>query len=119
MIKKPARVTRKSSTLIDIVATTQEKNVLKHITCGNSLTDHDLVVVIIKKNNLKFPHHTIIKRNYANYNKQSFLQDLHDQSWETIDQIHLNKAWECFKNMLRAVIDKRVPLIEKRVRGRD
>ena len=68
MIKKPTRVTRKSSTLIDIIATTQEKNVLKHITCGNSLTHHDLVVVIIKKN-LKFPHRTIIKRNYANYNK--------------------------------------------------
>ena len=89
VIKKPTRVTRKSSTLIDKIATTHEKNVLKHITCGNSLSDHDLVGVIIKKNNLKFPHRAILKRNYANYNKQSFIQDLHDQSWETIDQIDL------------------------------
>ena len=58
VIKKPTRVTKNSSTLIDIMATTHEKNVLKHITCGNSLSDHDLVGLIIKNNNLKFLHRT-------------------------------------------------------------
>ena len=49
IIEKPTRITKNSSTLIDIITTTHEKNVLKLIICGNSVSDHDLVGVIIKK----------------------------------------------------------------------
>ena len=34
-------------------------------------------------------------------------------------EIDLNKAWDCFKNILKSVIDKHVPVFEKKVTGRD
>jgi hypothetical protein len=55
VIEKPTRITKNASTLIDIIATTHEKNVLKHIICGNSVSDNDLVGV----SSLKFPHRII------------------------------------------------------------
>ena len=120
VIKKPTRITKNFSTLIDIIVTTHGKNVLRHITCANSVSDHDLFGVIIKKNNLKFPYRIISKRNYANYNKQCFTEDLHNQPWAAIvHEVDLNKAWDCFTNILKSVIDKHVPLFEKKVRGRD
>lgn len=52
-------------TLIDIIAKSHEQNVLKSIVYGDSLSDHDLVGVIIKKNNRMFIPRVIYNRNYA------------------------------------------------------
>jgi hypothetical protein len=36
-----------------------------------------------------------------------------------VHEIDLNKAWDYFKNILKSVIDKHVPVFEKKVRERD
>ena len=59
VISKATRVTKETSTLIDIAASTHEQNISKHGTWGMSLSDHDLIGVIIKKNNRNFTHRTI------------------------------------------------------------
>ena len=69
IIKKPTRITKDSSTLIDIIATTHEQNISKTMTYANSISDHDLVGMIMKKNNRKFKSRTIYTRNFAKYNE--------------------------------------------------
>ncbi len=69
LIEKPTRVTKDSSTLIDIIATTHEQNIVKTMTYANSISDHDLVGMIMKKNNRKFKPRTIYTRNSAKYNE--------------------------------------------------
>ena len=119
IIQEPTRITNNSSTLIDMIATTHEENVSKQITFASSISDHDLVGVIIKKNNHKLPHYIITKRNYANYNQQHFLDDLHKIQWQSITLVNdVNKAWDLFKKLFNSVIDKHVPYIEKKVKGR-
>ena len=120
IIKKPTRVTKDTSTLIDIIATTHEQNVRKQMIRPNSLSDHDLVGVIIKKNCQKFTSRTVYKRNYAKYNESSFRKDLQSQPWQSVEkEQNVENAWSIFKGLLKSVIDKHVPLAKKKVQGRD
>ena len=120
LIKKPTRVTKDSSTLIDIIATSHEQNILKTMTYANSISDHDLVGMIMKKNNRKFKPRTIYTRNFAKYNEANYKENLRNLDWENVTQEpDINNAWDTFKSLLKSVIDKHAPLTKKRVRGRD
>ena len=120
LIEKPTRVTKDSSTLIDIIATSHEQNILKTMTFANSISDHDLVGMIMKKNNRKFKPRTIYTRNFAKYNEANYKADLRHLDWKNITQeSDVNKAWDIFKSLWKSVIDKHAPLIKKRVRGRE
>ena len=120
LIEKPTRVTKDSSTLIDIIATSHEQNILKSMTFANSIRDHDLVGMIMKKNNRKFKPRTIYTRNFAKYNEANYKADLRHLDWKNVTQeSNVNKAWDIFKSLWKSVIDKHAPLIKKRVRGRE
>ena len=120
IINKATRITKETSTLIDIAATTHEQNTSKHGTWGISLSDHDLIGDIVKKNNRKFTHRTILKRNFSKYNEENFQKDLNSLPWERVsEEIDVNKAWNIFKQFLTEVINKHVPLTKKKVRGCD
>ena len=68
-----------------------------------SLSDHDLVGVIIKKNCQK-----------------SFRKDLQSQPWENVEkEQNAENAWAIFKGLLKSVIDKNAPLTKKKVQGQD
>ena len=54
IIKAPTRITKDSKTLIGVIATTHEQNIVHSITYANSISDHDLVGIVMKKNNRKF-----------------------------------------------------------------
>ena len=97
LIEKPTRVTKDSSTLIDIIATTHEQNIVKTMTYANSISDHDLVGMIMKKNNRKFKPRTIYTRNSAKYNEADYKEDLNNVDWEKVAQEpNINKAWGYF-----------------------
>ena len=82
IIDKPTRITKDIATLIDIIATTHVQNVSHYMTHPNSLSDHDLVGVIIKKNCKKFASRTMYKRDYAKYEQFSYRKDLQKQPRE-------------------------------------
>lgn len=45
---------------------------------------------------------------------------MHNQPWESmVLELDINKAWDSFKLLLKSVIDRHVPLVEKKVRGRE
>ena len=95
LIKAPTRITKESNTLIDIIATTHAQNISNSMTYmyANSISDHDLVGVAMKKNNRKFQPRTIRKRNFSRYNAAAFRNDLDQQTWEDVfRQQDLNKA---------------------------
>ena len=98
LIEKPTRVTKDSSTLIDIIGTSHEQNILKTMTFANSISDHDLVGMIMKKNNRKFKPRTIYTRNFAKYNEANYKADLRHLDWKNVTQeSDVNKAWDISK----------------------
>ena len=120
IIKEPIRVTKDTETLIDIIAISHEQNVLTSIVYGNSASDHDLIGVIMKKNNRKCILRVIYKRNYAKYNVDNFKQDLQNQPWtKATREDNVHNGWKTFKSLLKTVIDKHAPVEKKKIRGHD
>ena len=88
--------------------------------CKWGLSDHDLIGVIVKKNNGKLTYRTILERIFSKYNEENFQKDQHSLPWEKVsDEIGINEAWNIFKHLLIEVINKHVPLFKKKVRGHD
>ena len=116
IIKEPTRVTKDTKTLMDVMATSHEQNMLKSIVYGNSVSDHDLAGVITKKNNRKFIPRVIYKRNYTKYNIENFKRGLRSQPWiKATREDDVNNRWNTFKSLLKTVIDKHTPLEKKKV----
>ena len=120
IIDKATRVTRDTRSLIDIIATSHKQNALDTIVYGNSMSDHNLVGMIIKKDNRKFIPRMVYKRNYAKYDIDSFKTDLRNQSWTQVrNEASASNGWSTFKRLLKSVIDKHAPLGQKKIRGCD
>ena len=63
-----------------MIATTHEQNIANSIMYANSISDHDLVGIVMKKNNRKFTPRRVRKRNFAKYNVTAYKNDLADQN---------------------------------------
>ena len=64
IINKPTRITESTSTLIDLIYTTNMKVVKKVDVILSSISDHDMVGMVRKFNHFKHPMRTIKCRNY-------------------------------------------------------
>eukprot|EP00112_Aurelia_sp_Birch-Aquarium-sp1_P000328 Seg10276.1 transcript_id=Seg10276.1/GoldUCD/mRNA.D3Y31 product="hypothetical protein" protein_id=Seg10276.1/GoldUCD/D3Y31 len=103
LIQSPTRTTRKTKTLIDIIATTDKTKI-----CNSIVHAHPK---------------TILTRDVSKYNKEAFKDDLQNVDWIEVLQTgqineRLNAGWYLFKQKLTAVIDRHAPLVERRKRGR-
>lgn len=90
-----------------MIATTHEQNIANNLTYANSISDHDLVGIVMKKNNRKFTPRRVRKRNFAKYNVTAYKNDLAGQNWNSVyKEQDDNNAWNSFKTVLKAVMDK-------------
>ena len=120
VINEATRTTIKTSTLIDVIITTDEQRISNQIVIANSISDHDLTGAIRKMTCEKFKPGKIYSRSYAKYNSEEFKADLRELPWEkVIKEKEVNSAWYIFKQLLSSVIDKHASHKEKIVRGRD
>lgn len=77
--------------LIDVIFTTNNKNIATVITAPFCLSDHDLVGCVRKTNNAKIKPRTIKCRNYSQYNPINLKRDL--SSNVTITAIMFNLGY--------------------------
>ena len=109
LINEPTRVTLNTSTIIDHIATTCARNILKSGVHEISLSDHFLVYCIRKFNGAVNKGHKMIKtRKMKNFNEEAFLADVSGISWEqmltaTDDIDILVNLWS---NLFSAIIEK-------------
>ena len=120
VITMPTRITRESSTLIDIIATTHKQNLFKHIIYSSCISDHELTGAIRKINCFKCVPRKICTQNFAYFDITGYKEDLKNTSWYQVYNItNPNTAWNKFKQILVSIIDKHASLVEKQVRGRN
>ena len=85
LIEEPTRVTLTTSSIIDHVATTCARNIVKSGVQEVSLSDHYMVYCIRKFNGAVEKGHKMIKtRKMKNFNKEAFLADVSGIFWEQI-----------------------------------
>ena len=118
LIEEPTRVTLITATVIDHVATTCPKNIIKSGVLRVSLSDHYTVYCIRKFNGaVEKGQNNIKTRKMKNFNEEAFLADVCGIYWEQIltetDDINLLVNFWC--EMFSLIIGKHAPLIEMRV----
>ena len=118
LIKKPTRVTRDSSTIIDIIAT--NKNNIKTVrVIPSTLSDHEMVACLRKINYKRFPSKTIRCRNFANYDPAALNRDLGNADWEPVyNASNVNQCAAAFNDILETAFNQHAPVINKKIKGR-
>ncbi|CAB3984845.1 Hypothetical predicted protein [Paramuricea clavata] len=84
LIKEPTRVTETSSSLIDIIMTSNVSLVENHGLALSHISDHYLIYAFLKLKMLKPPPSYKCVRSYKNYKPDSFLVDLQRIPWYDI-----------------------------------
>ena len=108
------RITKESSTLLDLFATNTPKNVTLATVIPSTLSDHDLLVVVRKINVGKLPPHSIECRNFSNYDQMTFTEDLKKCSWDDVyRERDANSAWSIWKELFLSVCNKHAPIRHK------
>ena len=119
IIKKATRTTDTSSTLIDLLFTNRPNNVSKNDVIPITFRDHDLICCVRKLNWGKHPPKEINCRDYRNYSKERFCDELNSKDWRAVlNAKNVNVAWENMRDIIRSCLDSIAPRITKRIRGR-
>jgi len=117
-ITKPTRITKNSSTLIDIIAT-NKSNIARTDVIPLSLSDHDMVICIRKQNHTKYKEKYVTSRNYSRYNQNELKTDLKNTDFSTvINSKNVNEAVERFTKIMNDIFNRHAPLVKKRVKGK-
>ena len=118
LIEEPTRVTLTTSSIIDHIATTSARNIVKSGVYEVSMNDNYMVYCIRKFNGAVEKGHKMIKtRKMKNLNQESFLADLSGIFWEqmlteTDDIDVLVSSWS---NLFSLIIEKHAPMTVMRV----
>lgn len=121
LIEEPTRVTLDTSTIIDHVATTCIRNIVKSGVHKVSLSDHYMVFCVRKYNGAVEKGHKMIKtRKMKHFNEEAFLTDVSDIDWERLlsDSDDINILVNKWSNLFSTIIDRHAPLTEMRVSER-
>ena len=109
-ILHPTRITEFSSTIIDNIFT---NNLTQKSKSGNILimfADHFSQFVTINKAIKKNNPPTTFYRDYSNFNKNSFIDDVSIQNWNSPNFTNTNEKFNDFLWRLEGCVDRHAPL---------
>ncbi|CAH3164484.1 unnamed protein product [Pocillopora meandrina] len=95
LINEPTRVTESSSTLIDLIYTIYVDRVGCSGVSRIAISDHSLVYVY-RKISSDLPskgHSSIFYRNFRNFDRENFRNEISQQDWSFNESEYLNLAW--------------------------
>ena len=119
LIKEATRITKDTSSLIDIIAVSNPVNIAQSEVIPCDISDHEIIGFVRKLNRQKYVPRTISCRDFKKYNPAAFRETLSNSDWNTIyEQNDVNSAWLKMKAVLVSAIDKHAPIISKRIKGR-
>lgn len=106
VIKQATRITKHSSTLIDLILTNNEAVISMRRVFSFSLSDHDMVGCIRKLHNVSFSPKIINCRNYSLYNPEAIEEDFKSVNWSSVYKIcDVNQALKCFNGIVKSIFD--------------
>ena len=121
LVTSPTRVTKASSTLIDVILTTMPELHQSTQVSKLSLSDHFLIETEIKFPKSVQNHKSIKFRDYKDFNIEYFH---HDLSWQ-LDQANFYNSddveivWRTFKDIFLSCSNSHAPFREIRVKNRN
>ena len=119
LITNPTRVTSQSSTLIDVIMTTNTALVAESGVMENHISDHYLIFTVLKLK-LPKPQPTFITvRSYKQYDRNTFLEDIAQEQWEHISLVDdVDEQLNQFNSNFLRILDRHAPFKTIKVRYR-
>lgn len=120
-VEKPTRITSTTSTLIDVLFSTNSEKISFCDVVPLSLSDHFMVVATW--GNTKPPsgnHKYVVSRNVKKLREDEFIRELQQVSWNNVlDETDVENAYEQLVSTLNSILDKHIPLRKRRVRQKE
>ena len=118
IIEKNTRITRNSSTRIDLIFT----NVCHIMECGtlvNTISDHEAVFLVKKKPRCKAAYTYMEARSFQGYDIKNFQNDvISDHCWDEYNSENdVNIKWDIFEDIIKRNADVHCPVKNIRVRS--
>ena len=120
LISEPTRITKSSSTLIDLIFTNSPDKIVCSGVSHISISDHSLIYAFRKLSTGLFTkgHSTVTYRKFKNFDSASFRNDIWLQNWDEIRaHDNPNDMWHVWKNIFNSVVERHAPLCTKRIRA--
>ena len=119
VIESPTRVTEHSDSLIDLCFTNAHQKITESDVVDPGLSDHSLVYCVMKSGRHRAPPKTIQFRSFKNYNRDSFVSDLHQVPWHVALNNHedIDDCIDTWSKLFLEVAETHAPTRTSRVRG--
>ncbi|XP_065662546.1 uncharacterized protein LOC136085185 [Hydra vulgaris] len=111
LITQPTRITPKSKTLIDNIFVNFHTPNTKSGNLTVCLADHLVQFISFPSKNLKQSHSKLYRRCFKNFDKKSFLKDLKETDWLSINHLNycVNNSTSKFLDALKRLLDSHAP----------
>ncbi len=114
IIDEPTRVTKFSASQIDLILLNTPESISSHGVIEIGISDHSLIYAIKKLVPLKGQQKCSEVRNFKNFNKSLFLQDLAMFLWDFVNYFNnLNDSLQVWKSLFMEVLDRHAPIQKK------
>lgn len=119
LISSPTRITKTSTTLLDVVITNNKKRVLTFGVVHVQLSDHSQVHANFRKTAPKIRSRKLCFRSMKHFDQDLFLADLHTVPFNVMDVFEdVDDKLFVFKTLFTEVLNDHAPLKQFHERGR-
>ena len=119
IIDEPTRITATSSTLIDLMLTSNPENVKAHgVVDTPGISDHCLIFLAYSIKKPKFRPKMVSKRDFRKFDPEKFQADMSNAPWGNIyavDNDDIDNKVTIFENIHKEIMDKHAPVRTFRV----
>ena len=118
LVKSPTRVTKESSTLIDLILVNSPDNVKFTGATDLSFSDHKLVYCSYSLKKPKFEPQYVKRRDFRNFAEDKFIQEINNADWNSlrgIADLNIDEATTKFENIYSSIINANAPMREIKI----
>ena len=119
IVTEPTRITKSSSTLIDLILVSNPENVKVHgVVDTPGISDHCLIFMAYSLKKPKFKPKMVTKRDFRNFDEKLFIKDMERAPWGNIlavDDNDIDNKVTIYENIHIEIIDKHAPFRTFRV----
>lgn len=111
LIKDPTRVTRTSSTLVDVITVSNPDLVKKSGVVHLSISDHFAVYAVLDLKAPKWVPVPITTRSFKRYDPDLFCEEISEISWDTINtKESIDEKLDTFNELFTDVLNRHAPI---------
>ena len=117
LIDKPTRVTKTSSTLVDVVMVSNPELVKTSDVIDLTISNHFLVFAVLNLKQPKASPSYIITRSFKNYSSEKFANDISTIPWDVLDLLPtVDEKLDAFNDLFLTCLDKHAPVKKIRIK---